>query len=75
MIASSEKGQDFSCQSSEMGVESTLLTLNKLGDGDRPREALEELATMPSGSYPRADSEYSFVDGAQQALRSDCRAG
>ena len=48
-IASYEKGQDFLRQCAEMGVKPTLLTLDKLRDADWPREALEELATMPSG--------------------------
>jgi biotin carboxylase len=48
-IASSEKGQDFLRQCAEMGVKPTLLTLEKLRDDDWPREALEELAMMPSG--------------------------
>jgi len=49
LIASYEKGQDFLRQSAEMGVQSTLLTLDKLREGDWPRETLEELVTMPSG--------------------------
>ena len=48
-IASYEKGQDFLRQCAEMGVKPTLLTLEKLRDADWPREALEELVTMPSG--------------------------
>jgi ATP-grasp domain len=48
-IASYEKGQDFLRQSAEMGVQCTLLTVEKLRDGDWPRDALEELATMPEG--------------------------
>jgi biotin carboxylase len=48
-IASYEKGQDFLRQCAEMGVRPTLLTLDKLREGDWPREALEELVTMPSG--------------------------
>ncbi len=48
-IASYEKGQDFLRQCAEMGVRPTLLTLEKLREGDWPREALEDLVTMPSG--------------------------
>jgi biotin carboxylase len=48
-IASYEKGQDFLRQCAEMGVRPTLLTLDKLRDGEWPREVLEELVTMPSG--------------------------
>jgi hypothetical protein len=48
-IASYEKGQDFLRQCAEMGVKPTLLTLDKLRDGEWPREALEDLVTMPSG--------------------------
>jgi biotin carboxylase len=48
-IASYEKGQDFVRQCAEMGVKPTLLTLDKLRDADWPREALEEVATMPAG--------------------------
>ncbi len=48
-IASSEKGHEFLRQCAEMGVKPTLLTLDKLRDADWPREAVEEVATMPSG--------------------------
>jgi biotin carboxylase len=48
-IASYEKGQDFLRQCADMGVKPTLLTVDKLRDADWPREALEELATMPAG--------------------------
>jgi biotin carboxylase len=48
-IASYEKGHDFLRQSAEMGVKPTLLTLDKLRDADWPREAVEEVATMPAG--------------------------
>jgi biotin carboxylase len=47
-ISSYEKGQDFLCQCAEMGVRPTLLTVEKLRDGDWPREALEDLVTMPA---------------------------
>ncbi len=48
-IASYEKGQDFLRQCAEMGVKPTVLTLDKLRDADWPREAVEEVATMPPG--------------------------
>jgi len=48
-IASYEKGHDFLRQCAEMGVKSTVLTLDKLRDAPWPREALEELVTMPAG--------------------------
>ncbi|MDE3162913.1 MAG: ATP-grasp domain-containing protein, partial [Acidobacteriota bacterium] len=48
-IASYEKGHDFLRQCAEMGVCPTLLTLEKLKDGAWPREALEDLVTMPAG--------------------------
>jgi len=48
-IASYEKGQDFLRQCAEMGVKPTLLTLDKLRDADWPRDAVEEVATMPPG--------------------------
>jgi len=48
-LASFEKGQDFLRQCAEMGVRPTLLTLDKIRDGDWPPEALEDLASMPSG--------------------------
>jgi biotin carboxylase len=51
-IASDEKGHDFLRQCAEMGVRPTLLTLEKLRDGEWPREALEDLVTMPSGLNP-----------------------
>jgi len=47
-IASYEKGQDFMRQLAELGVKPTLLTVDKLRDADWPREALEEVATMPA---------------------------
>jgi len=46
-ISSYEKGQDFMRQCAEMGVKPTLLTVEKLRDADWPRDALEELATIP----------------------------
>ena len=48
-IASYEKGQDFLRQCAELGVKPTLLTVDKLRNADWPREALEEVATMPPG--------------------------
>jgi len=48
-IASYEKGHDFLRQCAAMGVRPTLLTLDKLRDAPWPREAVEEVATMPSG--------------------------
>jgi len=49
LIASYEKGQDFMRQCAELGVKPTLLTLDKLRDADWPREALEQVVTMPAG--------------------------
>jgi len=46
-ISSYEKGQGFLRTCAESGVKTTLLTVDKLRDSDWPREALEELATMP----------------------------
>lgn len=46
-ISSYEKGQDFLRQCAEMGVRTTLLTVDKLRHADWPRESLEELVTMP----------------------------
>ena len=48
-ISTYEKGQDFLRQCADMGVKTTLLTLEKHRDGDWPHEALEDLATMPEG--------------------------
>ena len=48
-IASYEKGNDFFRQCAEMGVKPTLLTLDKLRDAPWPREAIEEVVTMPPG--------------------------
>jgi biotin carboxylase len=48
-LASYEKGHDFLRQCAEMGVKPTLLTLDKLRDADWPREAVEEVVTMPPG--------------------------
>jgi len=49
LIASYEKGQDFMRQCAELSVKPTLLTLDKLRDAGWPREALEEVVTMPPG--------------------------
>jgi biotin carboxylase len=46
-ISSYEKGQDFLRQCAELGVRPTLLTVDKLRNANWPREALEDLATMP----------------------------
>ncbi|MDR3772313.1 MAG: ATP-grasp domain-containing protein [Terracidiphilus sp.] len=48
-IASYEKGQDFLRQTAEMGVKPTLLTVDALREAAWPREALEEVVTMPAG--------------------------
>jgi biotin carboxylase len=48
-IACYEKGHDFLRQCAEMGVKPTLLTLEKHREAAWPREALEEVVTMPSG--------------------------
>ncbi len=48
-IASEEKGQEFLRQCAEMGVRPNLLTLERLRDGDWPRDVLEDLVTMPAG--------------------------
>jgi len=47
-IASYEKGQDFLRQCAELGVRPTLLTVEKLRDADWPREAIEDIATVPN---------------------------
>jgi biotin carboxylase len=49
LLASYEKGADFMRQCAELGVRCTLLTLENLRAADWPREALEDLAAMPSG--------------------------
>lgn len=46
-ISSYEKGQDFLRQCAEMGILTTLLTVDSLREGDWPRECLEGVATMP----------------------------
>jgi biotin carboxylase len=46
-ISTYEKGQDFIRQLAELGVRTTLLTVDKLRNANWPREALEDLATMP----------------------------
>lgn len=48
-ISSYEKGQDFLRQCAELGVRPTLLTVDKLREGDWPHDVLEELVTMPEG--------------------------
>jgi biotin carboxylase len=46
-ISTYEKGQDFLRQCAEMGVRPTLLTVEKLRDGDWPRDILEDVALIP----------------------------
>ncbi len=46
-ISTYEKGQDFLRACAESGVKPTLLTVDKLRDAGWPREALEDLVTMP----------------------------
>lgn len=46
-ISTYEKGQDFLRTCAESGVRVTLLTVEKLRNANWPREALEELTTMP----------------------------
>jgi len=46
-ISTYEKGQDFLHTCAEAGVKPTLLTVDKLRNANWPREALEDLATMP----------------------------
>ena len=46
-ISTYEKGQDFLRACAESGVRPTLLTVDKLRDADWPREALEDIVTMP----------------------------
>lgn len=46
-ISTYEKGQDFLRTCGELGVRTTLLTVEKLKDANWPRETLEDLATMP----------------------------
>ena len=48
-IAGCARGQAFLRACAELGVKPTLLTLDSLQDAAWPREALEDLATMPSG--------------------------
>ena len=47
-IASYEKGQDFLRQCAELGVKPTLLTVEKLRDADWPRDALDDVTTVPA---------------------------
>jgi biotin carboxylase len=47
-IASYEKGQEFLRQCAELGVKPTLLTVEKLRDADWPRDAIEDITTMPA---------------------------
>jgi len=46
-ISTYEKGQDFMRQCADMGVQPTLLTVDKLRNADWPRDILEDLVTMP----------------------------
>jgi len=51
-ISTYEKGQDFLRTCAESGVLVTLLTVEKLRNADWPREALEDLVTMPENLTP-----------------------
>jgi len=48
-IASRDRGHDFLRQCAELGIRPTLLTLDYLRDADWPREAIEDVVTMPAG--------------------------
>lgn len=48
-IASEAVGQDFLRECAELGVKSTLLTVDRLRDAAWPREMVEDIATMPEG--------------------------
>ena len=51
-ISSYEKGQAFLRESAELGANVILLTADKLGDGDWPRESLARIETMPDEAPP-----------------------
>ncbi len=46
-ITSYEKGQDFLLACAELGVRPTLLTIDKLRNASWPRQAIEDIASMP----------------------------
>jgi hypothetical protein len=48
-IAGCVRGHEFLRQCAELDVRVTLLTLDSLRDAEWPREAIEDLATMPAG--------------------------
>jgi ATP-grasp domain len=48
-IASYEKGHDFLRQLADLGIGTTLLTMDKFREAPWPTESLEELVTMPAG--------------------------
>jgi biotin carboxylase len=52
-ISSYEKGQNFLREAARLGCEVTLLTAEKLRDGDWPRECLAEFLTMPEDLTPK----------------------
>ncbi len=61
-LSTYEKGQDFLRQLAELGIQPTLLTVDKLRDGDWPREILEELVTMPSGlTYEQIQNTVTWI--------------
>ena len=51
-ISTYEKGQAFLREAARLGCVVTLLTVDKLANGDWPRESLAELITMPEGLTP-----------------------
>jgi biotin carboxylase len=68
-ISSYEKGQDFLRTCAELGVKPTLLTVDKLRHADWPREALEELTTMPE--YMSAEQILNTVSWIARGRRFD----
>jgi biotin carboxylase len=52
-ISTYEKGQPFLREAARLGCAVTLLTVNKLRDADWPRDALNELHTMPEELTPQ----------------------
>src|ERR1700675_4903444 len=70
-VTSYEKGQEFIRRCKAMGCRVLLLTVEKLKDGDWPRESLDGLFTMPEDlSLQGLISSVSYIARSQRIHRS-----
>ena len=55
-ISTYEKGQAFLREAALLGVDVTLLTVDKLADGDWPKDVLARFYAMPENQMPKPTS-------------------